>query len=427
MSRSSRTKHLYQRGSYWLDWDKRKDGSLRSPYLTIFWYDEQRKRVRSVSTSSDDLTEGTKALDRNYEATEGNSLICLACGQMREPEGGVLVLRAIADYLGKKESASSIDSINARLAHVINYIATLPSPRIVCEQIDESWISGFRIWLAKQPMVSTAGNVLDRDRSLSTVENSVLQLAAALNSTRSDGKRVARFKPIPTTELNRTPQRRLTIHELADAFRYATDPRFPTKRSALHRFLILSVATLSRPDAVHDFSTAPGKRQWNADRRVICLNPEGRRQTKKYRATVIAPKQLIPLINQVSGFWIPGLSVRSAWETMVGHLGWPAEGEGGMKLIRRSIAQMLRDAGTEMAWSEDWRMEIRAVSEKQIEVQLGHRKIKSVTDLYAFFRPAYLSSVTRALESIIEAIINQVPNAFTLSSGLPLHELNEKI
>ncbi|MBA3243527.1 MAG: hypothetical protein H0T60_20070 [Acidobacteria bacterium] len=91
-----------------------------------------------------------------------------------------------------------------------------------------------------------------------------------------------------------------------------------------------------------------------------------------------------------------------------------------MKLIRRSVAQMLRDAGTEMAWCGEWEAERKEVSEKQIEVQLGHRKIKSVTDLYAFFRPAYLRSVTRALESIIDAIISQVPEAFTLADEQPL-------
>jgi hypothetical protein len=266
------------------------------------------------------------------------------------------------------------------------------------------------VWLTDQPMVSSAGKILDRKRSLSTIENSVIQLAAAINACSGP----LLFKPVQTKELNNTPTHRLSMEQLADAFRYATDLRFPVKRDGLHRFLMLSVATAARPDAVHEFSTSAERRQWNSDRNIICLNPKGRRQTKKFRAAVVAPRQIIPVLNDAEGFFIKQVSVRSAWNSMVGDLGWPRKGEGGMKLIRRSIAQLLRDAGTKRAWNETWQDKARKVPSDEIELQLGHRKLVSVSDLYAMFDPDYLSNATAAIEGILDAIVTLVPDAFRL-------------
>lgn len=80
-------------------------------------------------------------------------------------------------------------------------------------------------------------------------------------------------------------------------------------------------------------------------------------------------------------------------------LGWAKDGESGPKLIRRSIAQLLRDPK-------------RKVPTAQIELQLGHRSIDSVTDLYAAFDPTYLAAYTRAIEGIINQIESLCPGAF---------------
>lgn len=125
MSRKSRPNGLYRRAEYWLDWDRRKDGGLRSPFLTIFWYDQQRGRVRSVSTATDDFAKGCEALDRHYQQHSRGEDICRACGQRIDPHTAILVLRAIADYLIKKENSPSIEAITARLKHVVSYITAL--------------------------------------------------------------------------------------------------------------------------------------------------------------------------------------------------------------------------------------------------------------------------------------------------------------
>jgi|688.fasta_scaffold243075_1 hypothetical protein len=421
MSRKQRSKHIYDRGGYWLDWDRKKDGTLRSPFLAIQWYDSRRGRICTLSTRTDDANEAKIKLDNHYLRHSRGEDICPTCGQDKQGSRNALVLQAITDYLTLKETAAASAAIRPRLAHVVNYISTLPSPEIYCNQIDEGWIENFRIWLREEPMFSSAGAEIHRKRALSTVENSVSQLAAAITASKSP----LRFKPVQTKELNNTPTRRLTVQELSDAFEYATDPRYPIKRRGLHSFLMFSVATMARPDAAHDFSTAPDRKQWNKDRDVICLNPVNRRQTKKYRAAVAAPRQIIPVLNQVDGFLIESISVRSAWDSMVEFLGWPKHGDGGMKLIRRSIAQLVRDAGTKRAWSNEWRDRMRRVPSDEIALQLGHRKIGSVTDLYAMFDPDYLENVTAAIEGVIDAIIEKVPSAFTLTGTVVVLEQDE--
>lgn len=291
--------------------------------------------------------------------------------------------------------------LKARLNHIVDYIATLASVALKCSQIDEEWIQLFRAWSAKRPVVFTSGRVRDEPRAASTIENSVIQLAAAINRAflRHDISMPPQFRPIQTKELNQTPARRLSVTELAEAFRYAIDPRFPVKRRALHHFLIASVATAARPDAIADISTRPERRQWNKDLGVLALNPKGRRQTKKRRAIVMAPWQFASHLNSCDGFFVPVKNVSGAWDSMCQSLGWAKDRESGPKLIRRSIAQLLRDPK-------------RMVPTEQIELQLGHRSIDSVTDLYAAFDPAYLAACTQAIEGIINQIESLCPGAF---------------
>ncbi len=180
-------------------------------------------------------------------------------------------------------------------------------------------------------------------------------------------------------------------------FRYALSRKRQSDGAGLHRFLIASVSTLARPDAAHEISTAADRGQWNSQRRVLDLNPKGRRQTKKYRATVRVPWQFAEHLDNVAGKFVPVSTVRSAWRGMAIELNLPGDGESGMKLIRRSVAQLLRD---------------RRVPAEEIELMMGHRKLDAVTDLYAAFRPEHLSNAVTALEGIIDEIESFVPGAF---------------
>ncbi len=68
-----------------------------------------------------------------------------------------------------------------------------------------------------------------------------------------------------------------------------------------------------------------------------------------------------------------------------------------MKLIRRSMAHIARQRGAPM---------------EEVEMQLGHRKYDSVSEIYAPFDPEYLAGVTAITAAIIDEIETFVPGAF---------------
>ncbi len=382
---------LYRRGKFWLDYDRKADGSLRTSRLATFWYDPATRRIRSASTGTADVEEAKRFLDAKYVQSETGQAVCPTCGQFRQAAASYLVTEAIEAYLAENgDDRTSAKAIRSRLSVALEYIGTLPDPAIQATAIDDKWIEGFRKWAVKQPKLSVLGKNIGR-RSQSTIETYVTQLAAAVNH--AHGKRriltPAAFKPIPFKEVNRTPEHRSDVEELAAMFCFALG------KPALHRFLALSVATLARPDAVHDFNV---DEQWRG--RTIDMNPPERRRTKKGRPRLPAPKQIIPALNAADGYFVPIKSVRRQWEMMADTIGLPVAGEGGMKLIRRSMGKMLRDRLPPSDWME-------------IELFLGHRKFAEVSSLYAPDRPDYLSKAKAGIEAIMTEIEEFVPEAFT--------------
>lgn len=401
MPRRAKAKGLYHRGHYRLDWDRRRDGTLRSPYLAIFWYDADRGRERSASTGTGDIAEAKAALDRHYLANTTGEAFCPTCGQRRAATAGFLVTQAVADYLAVKASADP--AIAHRIAHIISFIAETGRATLTCRQFDEAMAKRFRDWISTRPIANS-----DRDRAPSTIENSLIQLAAAIRMShrRGDSPVPPQFRPIPTTQLNRSPQHRSDVGELARMFAYAIDPRFPVKRAALHRFLIAAVATMARPEEVHDISTDPAREQWNSTAQVLNLNPRGRRQTRKYRATIKAPWQLAQWLDARPKQKFVGVgSVKSAWEAMAADIGLPGDGEAGMKLIRRSMATLLRNRLPKADWPE-------------IEMWLGHDRFDTTSAIYAPFDPDYLAAARAEIEAVLNEIEVLVPGAiYRINTG----------
>lgn len=390
MSKAQRDTALYRRGGYWLDWDRKQDGSLRSPFLAVYWYDPGKRRTRSTSTRTTDVGQAKRELDAIYVKNDTGQIVCPTCGQIRHTATSYLVTEAIEAYLADNIEKTSYKALQSRLAVVLEYIGTLSDPAIQATAIDAKWVGQFRKWAEKQPKVSVKGKKLGK-RSLSTIETYVAQLAAAINHAHRTRKILspADFKPMPFSEVNRTPEHRSEIEELAAMFCYAQG--YP----ALHRFLALSVATLGRPDAVHDFNVDD---QWRG--RTIDLKRPNERQTTKYRPKLPAAKQIVPVLRGASGWFVGVKSVRRQWEKMAEVVGLPDKGEAGMKLIRRSMAKLLRDKLPASDWPE-------------IEIFLGHRKFEEISALYAPDRPDYLAKARAGIEAIIEEIEAFVPLAFT--------------
>ncbi|WP_380873653.1 hypothetical protein ACFB49_42940 [Sphingomonas sp. DBB INV C78] len=401
---------LYTRGKYRLEFDRRRDGTLRSPFYQIVWYDRDAGRNRSRSTGTESLEQAEQELDALYLKRERGQAVCSACGQPLRNGTRHLLTDAIADYLVARESRPSFDAIRARLAHVTNYVTDTDRLATACEDVDEDWIDAFREWASEVPIVSPKGKV--RERAPATVEASVRILAAAVNYAhdRKDTLFPAAFKAKPPEEVSRTPAYRADIPTLARMFRYCVDPeraagdtdkvvaRRQRERAQLHRYLQISVATWARPDAAHDVSTDRQRDQWHSNARALNMNPKGRAQTKKYRPIVPIARQLAPLLDANKGFYVSVDSVKQAFESMQEIIGLPREGESGLKLIRRSMAHIARQRLGERDWVEG-------------QIMLGHKKV-TTSDTYAAFDPGYLGQALRVTEEIIDEIEKLAPGAF---------------
>jgi hypothetical protein len=381
MPRTRRPKPIYQRGELRL---YPRPGRSHE----IIWYEGKRERSRSAGTT--DTNEAKLALDNLYVERHGGVPCCPTCKRPLDQRGeavGVL----IANYL---ETKPANDAVHPRLAHVINFLSETEREDDQAAAIDEQWIQAFRRWMADRE---------DRKRAPGTIENSVIQLAAALRH----GGVMPAFRPIPTSEVNRSPEHRASIVTLAKMFRYCLEPRARTpkeqarrrrERENLLRFLRISVATWARPDAAHDISTKPERRQWLKDARVLALNPDGRRQTRKRRATVPVARQIAPHLDECDGPYVTVESVKGAWESMANELKLPAAGQSGMKLIRRSVMTLARKRLGEENWIQG-------------RMMAGHVKV-TVSDIYALPDPANLGRALAVTEGIIDEIEALAPGAF---------------
>lgn len=391
MPRSKSAKPLYQRGQYELI--KRLD---RANY-DIIWYDPTAGRQRSRSTGSGDLGQAKEALDRLYLQRERGQAVCPTCNRPWEDQRRFLLVQAMIDYDTARRSRPSYPAINASLGHVHSYLETTAQTGVACEDIDQDWIESFEEWAREVPVISPAGH--ERERAPATVNNSVLYLAAAVNFShgRKDTLFPAAFKPRKPEEVNRTPTFRVGADKLAEMFDYSL--LYPVKRRSLLNFLRASVVTLIRPEHAHYLDVSPAAGMWHSEERTFNLLPRGSSQTKKRRPIVPIARQAAPWLDSESGQLIPIESIASSWTRMQAELGLPGDGQAGPKLVRRSMASMVR-------------RRIDRRDQPELEMFMGHRASSATTDLYAPFDPEYLSRARAAIESIIDEIEALVPQAF---------------
>lgn len=409
---------LYARGKYRLELDIRSDGRPRTTNYQIVWYDPDARRNRYKSTGTSTLWEAEDALDRFYSLKERGITICPCCQRPLTQVEKYSVEQGITDYLVAKSDKSSFIEIRSRLSHFLDFLEARKLENLDCNAISEELITTFRKWSGEVPVIigkPESGNT--RDRSPSTTEATVRQLKAVVNFAfkKEQIQSPARFSPLSPKDVDRTPHFRASIEDLRNMFRYCLEPTTPTdwkremtakeiahakrQRLPLLRFLQISVATWCRPDAAHDFSTRRERDQWVKDAAALNLNPKGRVQTKKRRPTVPAPRQLIPLLAATDGPFVGVESVYQAYQKMVREIGIAEDRQSGLKLIRRSIAQLVRDRIGEHRW-------------RQGQIMLGHTKA-STSDIYALSKPAHLGLALRHTEAIIDEIESAVPGAFT--------------
>ena len=147
--------------------------------------------------------------------------------------------------------------------------------------------------------------------------------------------------------------------------------------------LALLYGTLARPEAALGIHA-----EWyDPTRRLLTTNPPGRKQTRKFRPVVAVGEFLHPWLAdappgpliQWKGKEID--SFRTAWRRMRREAGLPIEAV--PKTIRHTMATELRTQG---------------VPEAEIQGFLGHKAHGGKTEVYARYRPDYLSQAVGVID-----------------------------
>lgn len=433
---SRRETPIYRRGKYWLAWDRKANGELRSPFLTIFWYDADAGRVRSASTGSAQEDHAILALDRRYLADADEALaFCHACGQPLAKAEAYLLTDAIADYrLEWGDQRASADTIEGRLKHVLAYLdveeARGAQQRFGIETTcavacSSPFVTSFRAWSKEQPVVWRNGDgeiTKSKPRSPAATEAAIAQLIAVLNHAanaepaRSD-KRPA-YRPLPASQVQRKRRTRIGIEELARIAAYAAESG--KRRGSLHAFVVASICTIARPGAICDISIVPERGQWTPGGAALDLNPHGRTQNKKHRALVPALPLLqewlaaeyaefmaLPEDERVGRGWLvnyygkPVQSIDTAWATMLHELKLPTGREWRPYVLRHSLATLARNRG-----AEQW----------DLQGFMGHHP-GGQTEVYAV---GQFPSVQKALTDIIQDIERLAPGSLHRNSTGPV-------
>lgn len=170
------------------------------------------------------------------------------------------------------------------------------------------------------------------------------------------------------------------------------------------RFLVLAVATASHEAALRELKWEQVVLRDAGDDEscgFIRLNPEGRRQTKKRRATVpICPTLAAELRSWTrdSEYVISYCGRRLATPEFFDHLRQVAGVQGSAHVIRHTVRTWLAEIG---------------VPEAEADVFMGHREEGSATGRrYIHRRPGYLKSISQGLELLFDALGEYIARPF---------------
>lgn len=405
---------VYQRGEFWLDYVRGAGGVPASDRWYIWWYDADTGRLERKSTRTSDVRLACDKLDEHFLATHRPTA---------RDQAVYTVSEAMTDYWlehGSKQVSS--DAIKARLKLMAWFLdVEAEAGRLIDpflpEHLDKRFLERFRQWAIAQPIVArkkdAEGNWVagkSRPRTASSVEESIIQLKAALNHAFNE-QRVRYVPPLKhKTRDQVTPHRtyRLSVDAIAELLDYTARGGGSYAGHAellvpLRRYLIAAICTLARPDAIFDMSVIRDRGQWMHNERRFALNPEGRLQTKKVRPVMPIVDLLYEWLGATDEWFVCKerrsidrrtgeesfrqvrvLGVRSAWDSARGELGIPAGW--GPKLIRHSMATILLN---------------RRVNAIELEIALGHRPLSKTTGRYAIYDPDYLASIRDGIEDVI--------------------------
>jgi hypothetical protein len=246
--------------------------------------------------------------------------------------------------------------------------------------------------LRKQDFLDFAHNFQAAGHSLGYTSRVFSVARSAFNKAEEDGK-IARAPLVPELrgqaekDVEPLRGRNMTTAEIALLFDHNVEKH-------LMDFLVDEINSAARPEALLEAGTA----QIDFAGGLIDLNPDGRKQTKKYRPILRISATWRPWLEAVA----PGplisydgvavASVKKAMQALVKRSG--LKGRINATSIRHSIGRYMEDQG---------------VPDKQISIFLGHEPVsrKRTTRRYSPtnpFHPDYLREATAAIECFVREI-----------------------
>jgi Phage integrase family len=157
-------------------------------------------------------------------------------------------------------------------------------------------------------------------------------------------------------------------------------------------FFWLQLSTAGRKEAILELT----RFRCDTRRLLIRLNPEGREQTAKHRATLPMVPYLVPLIEACRDGYLVNHNgaklgdIKAAWRRARVNAGLP--GDVNTTAMRRTVATWLRR---------------KNVPEAECAAWMGHRWTNSTTEKYANWRPDYLATAARAVDELLRAVAGE--------------------
>ncbi|MBP2564545.1 integrase [Agrobacterium tumefaciens] len=349
----------YRVGDYWLG---QRAGS---PAWYRCFYEEKDKRTKRVSLGTDDFETAKVKLDEWYLEQRMRTAQNL-------PAADVTLKEVFDDYLDrhaiKLRSYASTKIVLRYWQEFYGDNATVEELRNIRKQEE------FReLLLAKNLKVSSVNRVLEAGRSAINRAYKRNVLAA-----------VPFIQSLPREE-SPPKGRPLSVAEIRLLYTHAADH--------IRLFLILMLGTGARNEAICHLTWE----QIDFEEGLIYLNPQGRKQTSKRRATV----KLVPFVREV----LAPMDKSTPFVIM-----WRGAGiDKAINGIRKAVGRAEMDRKV-TAYScrhtvARW-LRKEGVSPWEVGSQLGHKMPSyNITEIYASASPDYLEKSAVAIEKLLRAAI----------------------
>ncbi len=381
---------LFELGKYWLAVEKGRPGYY------CFWYEPRTRRVRRARCASETLEEA------KLELAE-----IVVKGSLRNIDDHLApVLETyFLERTDKRPSKKPARRAAALLLEFFEAELATKTPRVFA--FDEKCQAQFIAWAARQH----AHSVKTISRNMSVVAAAIAHAKikdfdVAYAPTKIEEILDAQAAPIKGEERRFIP----TDEELARFLDHVDGAAF--------RACLIMLNTGCRPEAALDLAPA----QRNAEAGLVQLNPDGRRQTRKWRPVVRETICLEAWLNA----WDHERGDADEAVKAAAYVGLAAVDSLQSAITRaraKEKANLPRLVGYSIRHKMATVLRRYAVPEDQIAMQLGHRRpALRTTGLYGEYEPSYLKAASDALDAFMIRVQGMTKRRLFAPTLLPQNE-----